>query len=70
MIEQWIIKPVETQYVIQFKEPLNKIGEITGMAICADRAAINGKYLILYKKDSVVYFCPIKRIDSFYAREV
>ena len=70
MVGEMIIKPVETKYVIWFKKLLDDTGENTGMTVCADRAEIKGKYLILYKKDSVVYFCPIKRIDSFYAREV
>ena len=70
MTGQLIIKPVETQYVIQFKEPLDESKEITGMAICADRAEIKDEHLILYKKDSIVLFCLIERIDSFYAREV
>lgn len=65
MTGQWIISPVETQYVIQFKES----DGVTGIVISADRAEIKGEHLILYKKDSIVYFCPIERIDNFYARK-
>lgn len=66
MTGQWIISPVETQYVIQFKES----DGVTGIVISADRAEIKGEHLILYKKDSIVYFCPIERIDNFNARQV
>lgn len=62
MTGQWIIKPVETQYVIQFKE----LDGVTNIVITADRAEIKDEHLILYKKDSVIYFCPIERIDNFY----
>ena len=51
MVGEMIIKPVETKYVIWFKKLLDDTGENTGMTICADRAEIKGKYLILYKKD-------------------
>lgn len=70
MVGEMIIKPVETKYVIWFKKLLDDTGENTGMTICADRAEIKDEHLILYKKDSIVYFCLIERIDSFYAREV
>lgn len=70
MKEQWIMRTVETRYVIHFKEPLDEFEGITGMSICADRAEIKDEHLILYKKGSVVYFYPIERIDNFYAREV
>ena len=66
MTGQWIISPVETQYVIQFKES----DGVTGIVISADRAEIKGEHLILHKKDSIVYFCPIERIDNFNARQV
>lgn len=66
MTGQWIISPVETQYVIQFKES----DGVTGIVIPADRAEIKDEHLILYKKDSIVYFCPIERIDNFHARKV
>lgn len=66
MTGQWIISPVETQYVIQFKES----DGVTGIVIPADRAEIKDEHLILYKKDSIVYFCPIERIDNFNARQV
>lgn len=62
---QWIISPVETQYVIQFKES----DGVTGIVIPADRAEIKDEHLILYKKDSTVYFCLIERIDNFNARK-
>ena len=65
MTGQWIISPVETQYVIQFKES----DGVTGIVIPADRAEIKDEHLILYKKDSIVYFCPIERIDNFNARK-
>lgn len=65
MTGQWIISPVETQYVIQFKES----DGVTGIVIPADRAEIKDEHLILYKKDSIVYFCPIERIDNFHARK-
>lgn len=65
MTGQWIISPVETQYVIQFKES----DGVTGIVIPADRAEIKDKHLILYKKASIVYFCPIERIDNFHARK-
>ena len=66
MAGQWIISPVEAQYVIQFKES----DGVTGIVIPADRAEIKDEHLVLYKKDSIVYFCPIERIDNFCAREV
>ena len=66
MTVQWIISPVETQYVIQLKES----DGVAGIVIPADRAEIKDEHLILYKKDSIVYFCPIERIDNFYARRV
>lgn len=66
MTGQWIISPVEAQYVIQFKEP----DGVTGIVIPADRAEIKDEHLVLYKEDSIVYFCPIERIDNFCAREV
>lgn len=66
MTGEWIISPVETQYVIQFKES----DGVTGIVIPADRAEIKDEHLILYKKDSIVYFCPIERIDKFCASEV
>ena len=65
MTGQWIISPVETQYVIQFKES----DGVTGIVIPADRAEIKDEHLILYKKDSIVYSCPIERIDNFHARK-
>lgn len=65
MTGQWIIKPVEVQYFITFKG-----NGIECFTISADRAEIKDKHLILYKRDSIVYFCPLKRIDNFYAREV
>lgn len=65
MMEELIIKPVETQYFIAFKG--NNSERFT---ILADRAEIKDEHLILYKKDSIVYFCSIERIDNFYAREV
>ena len=65
MTGQWIISPVETQYVIQFKES----DGVTRIVIPADRAEIKDEHLILYKKDSIVYFCPIERIDNFHARK-
>lgn len=65
MTGQWIISPVETQYVIQFKGS----DGVTGIVIPADRAEIKDEHLILYKKDSIVYFCPIERIDNFHARK-
>jgi hypothetical protein len=67
--EQWI-RPVKTQYVIQFKKPIDKGSGSTVIIIAADRVEIKGEHLILYKKHSIVYFCPIERIDNFYAREV
>lgn len=70
MTGEWIIKPVETQYIIHFKEPLDEDGKITGMVIGADRAEIKDEHLILYKNDSIVYFYPIERIDNFHARKV
>ena len=66
MTGQLIISPVETQYVIQFKES----DGVTGIVIPADRAEIKDEHLILYKNDSIVYFCPIERIDNFNARQV
>lgn len=66
--EQWI-RPVKTQYVIQFKKPIDKGSGSTVIIIAADKAEIKGEHLILYKKDSIVYFCPIEKVDSFYARE-
>lgn len=66
MTGRWIIKPVETQYIIQLKES----DGVTGIVIPADRAEIKDEHLILYKKDSIVYFCPIERIDNFHARKV
>ena len=62
---QWIIRPVETQYFITFKG-----NDIKCFTIPADRAEIKDEHLILYKKDSIVYFCPIERIDNFCASEV
>lgn len=70
MVGELIIKPVETQYVIHFKEPMDNTEEIIGMVISADKAVFKDEHLILYKKDSIVYFCPIERIDNFYAEEV
>lgn len=61
---QWIIRPVETQYFITFKG-----NDIKCFTIPADRAEIKDEHLILYKKDSIVYFCPIERIDNFHARK-
>ena len=63
---QWIIRPVETQYIIQLKES----DGVTGIVIPAERAEIKDEHLILYKNDSIVYFCPIERIDNFNARQV
>ena len=65
MTGEWIIRPVETQYVVQFKESDGLIG----IVIPADRAEIKEEHLILYKNDSIVYFCPVKRIDNFCARK-
>ena len=66
MTGQWIIRPVETQYIIQLKES----DGVTGIVIPADRAEIKDEHLILYKNDSIVYLCPIERIDKFNARQV
>ena len=66
MTGKWIIKPVETQYIIHLKES----DGVTGIVIPADRVEIKDEHLILYKNDSIVYFCPIERIDNFHARKV
>ena len=42
---QWIISPVETQYVIQFKES----DGVTGIVIPADRAEIKTNILFCTK---------------------
>lgn len=70
MTRQWTLKPVEAEYVIYFKEPLDEFGEITGMVIGADRAEIKDEHFILYKGNSVIFFCPIERIDIFYVGTV
>lgn len=70
MTGQWIIRPVETQYMIQFNEPLEGTEEAKWLCIPADRAEIKDEHFILYKRNSVIFFCPIERIDIFYVGTV
>lgn len=53
-------------YAVEYDKGYCKIGM---SSIPADRAEIKDEHLILYKKDSIVYFCPIERIDNFHARK-
>lgn len=64
------IRNAEKEYLLNLKWPMTEDDKITHMVVCANRAEIKDKHLILYKNDSVVYYCPIDRIDSFYEREV
>ena len=57
-------------YICLTENQKQYIEQRTGMKVIgADRAEIKDEHLILYKKDSIVYFCPIERIDNFHARK-